>query len=66
MEDEVVLDVQDDGVGFDPTEASRQVGLDHGYGLAALQERAAQLGGSLEIESALRGDNRGTVAAGFR
>jgi signal transduction histidine kinase len=52
MEDEVVLDVQDDGVGFDPAEASQQVGLDHGYGLAALRERAAQLGGSLEVESA--------------
>lgn len=52
MEDEVVLDVQDDGVGFDLAEASLLVGMDHGYGLAALQERAAQLGGSLEVESA--------------
>jgi signal transduction histidine kinase len=52
MEDEVVLDVQDDGVGFDPAKAPLQAGMDHGYGLAALRERAAQLGGSIEVESA--------------
>jgi signal transduction histidine kinase len=52
MEDQTVLDVQDNGVGFDPVEAARQAGMDHGYGLAALRERAAQLGGSLDVESA--------------
>lgn len=52
MEDEVILDVQDDGRGFDPTQTARQAELEHGYGLIALQERAAQLGGSLQIESA--------------
>jgi signal transduction histidine kinase len=52
MEDEVILDVQDDGQGFDPTLLAPQAELEHGYGLIALQERAAQLGGSLQIESA--------------
>ncbi len=52
MEDQTVMDVQDNGVGFDPAQAARDAGIDHGYGLAALRERAAQLGGSLEIESA--------------
>jgi signal transduction histidine kinase len=51
MEDEVILDVQDDGVGFDPA-APRQAGPERGYGLLALRERAVQLGGSLEVESA--------------
>jgi len=52
MDDEVILDVQDDGVGFEPARAPLQAGPEHGYGLVALQERAAQLGGNLQIESA--------------
>ncbi len=52
MEDEVSLDVQDDGVGFDPSQAAVQAGSDHGYGLLALRERAGQLGGRLDVESA--------------
>jgi signal transduction histidine kinase len=53
MDDETILDVQDNGVGFDPAQAALGSGMDHGYGLAALRERAAQLGGSLDVESAL-------------
>ena len=54
MEDVVVLDVQDDGDGFDPTHllpspagetASR-------FGLQALRKRVEQLGGTLSLESA--------------
>jgi signal transduction histidine kinase len=52
MEDEVILDVQDNGVGFDPSQAARQAGPEHGYGLVALRERVSQLGGSLAVESA--------------
>jgi signal transduction histidine kinase len=52
MEDEVILDVQDNGVGFDPARASAQAGPDHGYGLVSLRERVEQLGGRLEVESA--------------
>jgi signal transduction histidine kinase len=48
MEDEVILDVQDDGTGFDPAATPP----DSGYGLISLQERAVQLGGSLQVESA--------------
>jgi PAS domain S-box-containing protein len=43
--DEVVVEVADDGDGFDP-DASRE-----GVGLAGMHERALALGGSLEIES---------------
>jgi len=42
----VELVVRDDGVGFDPTRASR------GHGLANLAARAAKLHGSLTVESA--------------
>jgi len=53
MDDEIILDVQDDGAGFDPQVAPQQARLEHrGYGLLSLQERAAQLGGSLTVESA--------------
>jgi signal transduction histidine kinase len=53
MDDEIILDLQDDGVGFDPQVAPQQARLEHsGYGLLSLRERAAQLGGSLSVESA--------------
>lgn len=46
-DDEIVLEVEDDGRGFDPDAPA--VG---GRGLASLRERAAALGGRLEIRSA--------------
>ncbi len=52
MEDEVILDVQDDGVGFDSSQAAQEAEVDHGYGLVSMRERASQLGGRLEVESA--------------
>ena len=56
MEDEVALDVRDDGVGFDP--ASLTVSADGGFGLTAMRERVERLAGTLEIES-----ERGTGTA---
>lgn len=53
MDDEIILDVQDDGTGFDLEVAPLQARQEHrGYGLLSLQERASQLGGSLTVESA--------------
>jgi signal transduction histidine kinase len=53
MEDVVILDVQDDGVGFEPGEllAAPLRQTEGGYGLKALQERAEQLDGTFVIES---------------
>jgi PAS domain S-box-containing protein len=49
----LVLEVRDNGRGFDPT------ALDPGtYGVAGMCERAAQIGGKLEIESAPRHGTR--------
>ncbi|HXT92351.1 MAG TPA: sensor histidine kinase [Trebonia sp.] len=45
MENEVALDVRDDGVGFDP------VLIDHGFGLVAMRQRIAALSGTLQIEA---------------
>ncbi len=43
--------VQDDGVGFDYRTASKSASLDRGFGLFSLQERIADLGGTMEIVS---------------
>ena len=49
MGDEVVLDVQDNGVGIGTTATDPL--LSSGYGLTAMRERVEQLHGSLLIES---------------
>ena len=43
--DSLVLTVSDDGVGISP-----EAGATHGYGLRSMSERAAQIGGALQIE----------------
>ncbi|QFU89987.1 sensor histidine kinase [Amycolatopsis sp. YIM 10] len=56
--DEVVLDVRDDGSGFDPDAVRAAPG--RGYGLRMMAERVAALGGSLVVESA---PGKGTALA---
>ena len=46
--DSVLLIVEDDGVGFD---ADGENGSGHGFGLLGMQERAALVGATVEIES---------------
>lgn len=48
--DRVILDIVDDGVGFDPARQPRPT-MEGGYGLRALRERLADLGGGLAVES---------------
>lgn len=48
MEDVVILDVHDNGVGINGATPSV---LSGGYGLQAMRERAQQLGGEVDIES---------------
>jgi signal transduction histidine kinase len=45
---QVVLTVQDDGVGLAATNSAKR---GHGYGLATMRERAHRIGSALEIES---------------
>ncbi|WP_206079840.1 sensor histidine kinase [Propioniciclava coleopterorum] len=47
---ELLIDVVDDGVGFDPA-VPPLAGDAGGFGLRALRERVAQLGGRLSVES---------------
>ncbi|MBA3414115.1 MAG: sensor histidine kinase [Chloroflexia bacterium] len=56
MEDQIALDIHDDGVGFDPA----TVGAGEGYGLVAMGDRATELGGTLTVESEPEG---GTTVA---
>ena len=52
MEDQVALDVHDDGQGFDPGILSRPPDQSRGgFGLYTMRERLAQLGGQLIVES---------------
>ncbi|MFI6302991.1 sensor histidine kinase [Amycolatopsis thailandensis] len=50
LEDAIVLDIRDDGVGFDP-DSARESG-DRGNGLRMISERLAELGGEMVVESA--------------
>jgi signal transduction histidine kinase len=49
MENEVALDVRDDGAGFDP--ALLDHGPGHGFGLVAMRQRIAALSGTVQVES---------------
>jgi len=50
MEDEVAVDVRDDGMGFYP--AGLALSADGGgFGLTAMRQRVERLSGTLEIES---------------
>ncbi|MFI1653591.1 sensor histidine kinase [Streptomyces sp. NPDC020472] len=48
LDDQVVLDIADDGRGFDPVERPGGV---RGHGLPAMRARVRQLGGELMVES---------------
>ncbi len=52
MSDQVVMDVNDDGSGFDLAKTDTDRPLD-GFGLAGLNQRVERLGGHLSIESAV-------------
>ena len=55
MEDQVNLDIRDDGVGFDPQQAGAMVPAragGSGYGLLAMRQRVEGVAGTLEVESA--------------
>jgi len=52
MDDSVSLDVVDDGRGFDPkTVRAPAAGRHESFGLAAIRQRTAQLGGRVSVES---------------
>ena len=46
------IDVEDEGVGFDPAQPYEEGAQSKGMGLFSIKERLSYLGGSLEIDSA--------------
>lgn len=52
LDDQVVLDVADDGRGFAPGELPVSAPAARGHGVPAMRARASRLGGTLTIESA--------------
>ncbi|MEJ3746435.1 sensor histidine kinase [Actinomycetes bacterium KLBMP 9797] len=54
LDDMVMVDVRDDGVGFElgSVPPPGALGDDSGYGLSAIRQRLAQLGGAFVVESA--------------
>ena len=52
IDDLVVLDVQDDGTGFELTQTPSAAQPVDGFGLTAMRERVEHLGGTLLVESA--------------
>ncbi len=59
--DAVELRVQDDGIGMTPEQINRRLARHQGWGLAGIQERAALVGGQVEITSAPGHGTRLTV-----
>ena len=50
--DQLKIEVEDDGIGFDPAEAARRLrGGGNGFGLFSVSERLQHLGGSFDISS---------------
>lgn len=61
-EEEIRLDIVDDGIGFDPASiGARPAGLGH-IGLDAMRQRAYEQGGSLSVESEPGGGTAVSVA----
>uniref|UniRef100_A0AAU1I945 Oxygen sensor histidine kinase NreB n=1 Tax=Streptomyces sp. NBC_00180 TaxID=2903632 RepID=A0AAU1I945_9ACTN len=52
LDDEAVLDVSDDGHGFDPAATPDSPGAERGHGLPAMRARLRALGGTLTVDSA--------------
>ncbi len=50
-EGEIRVEVEDDGVGFDPSAPERHERRGSGFGLFSLRERLSYIGGSLQLDS---------------
>ena len=51
--EQLMLMIEDDGIGFDPIRVRAERGMRGGFGLISIRDRAALLGGKLDIESAI-------------
>ena len=60
LDDQVVLELRDDGIGFEPASLAGTEGFRSGVGLQAMAERVEELGGTRRIESG-RGEGTAIV-----
>jgi signal transduction histidine kinase len=58
---EVLIKVEDDGVGMDDSQIGSKSRSSGGFGLFSIRERLHYLGGRLEVESLPRGGTRATL-----
>lgn len=50
-DNQMILNIEDDGKGFNPHEKTQITGDDKGMGLLGMEERAEMIRGAVEIES---------------
>jgi len=51
LDDVLTIEIEDDGVGFEPSAVKRPKDEGHGWGLLGITERVEALGGTVEIDS---------------
>lgn len=59
---QLLISIQDEGVGFDPGEIENRIGAGGHFGLISMRERAELLGGGIELKSA-PGQGTGIILA---
>jgi signal transduction histidine kinase/CheY-like chemotaxis protein len=52
LDGQILISVEDDGIGFDPSQIRSHGGPSGGFGLFSISERLSCIGGSLEIDGA--------------
>jgi PAS domain S-box-containing protein len=65
-DDQVQVEVQDDGIGFDVGLLSAQGSVKKGFGLLSIRERLHNLGGHMEVQSSPGGGTKVIIAAPLR
>jgi signal transduction histidine kinase len=63
VNDQIRVIVEDDGIGFDPSEVASRTGSKAGFGLFSIRVRLVELGGRLEIESTVGQGSKITMTA---
>ena len=65
-DDRIAIEIEDDGVGFDPASLPPPAARERGLGLLGMRERVELFGGTIEIDSAPGRGTRIAIAAPIR
>jgi len=63
---DIIIIVEDDGIGFNPSEISSKSRLTECFGLFAVRERLNYIGGHIVIESEIGHGTRITIVASLK